>query len=101
MTTGMDMKKVGFILLVIANGFALFQGGSSFFVTFAQLPDHPHAYYEGIEAMRDFLLPSLKWLAGAALVNLAFVGIAAFYRSRPHPKLGVTASGREPSVATQ
>ena len=81
------MKKIAFVLLVIANAYALFQGGGRFFVTFAQSPDHPHAYYEGIEAMRDFLAPSLKWLVGVALVNLVVAGAAVLSGSRPAPTL--------------
>jgi hypothetical protein len=73
--------KVLFVMLVILNCAALYAGVGRFFVAFAQVGEPP-AYYQGIEAMREFLGPSLKWLVGVAVGNLVFSGIAVFRRAR-------------------
>jgi hypothetical protein len=67
--------KVVFVMLLVVNVVALYAGVVPFFVTFAQVGE-PAAYYQGIEAMREFLWPSLKWLVGVAIANLVFAAIA-------------------------
>jgi hypothetical protein len=69
--------KVLFVMLLVLNIVALCAGVGRFFVTFAQVGEPP-AYYQGIEAMRDFLGPSLKWLVGVAIANLVFAAFAVF-----------------------
>lgn len=73
--------KVAFVALVLLNILTLFSSVGRFFVTFAEV-EHPHAYFEGMEHMREFLFPSLQWLVGIALVNLAFAGVTVFIRRR-------------------
>ena len=71
--------KVAFTLLVICNAAALFLGLGRFFVTVAEV-GQPHVYFEGVEYMRNYLSPSLKWIVGIAVVNLAFAAFAVFRR---------------------
>lgn len=83
-------RKHAFFGLIVANVAVLFVGVQRFFVTFAQLsiagPCNPQALgaaqAAGVESMRNFLFPSLKWLVGLALLNLVFAGIVVF-RRRP------------------
>ena len=74
--------KYAFALLVLFNVIALLNGATRFIVTFAQI-DRPPAYFEGIEFMRGFLMPSLTWFVGITIVNLAVVGFLIFRRRRP------------------
>lgn len=74
--------KFLFVMLVVLNCAALYAGAGRFFVGFAQAGDPP-AYYQGIETMREFLGPSLKWLVGVAVANLAFAGVAVFRPGGP------------------
>jgi hypothetical protein len=71
--------KVGFLLLAMLNLVALYYGAAKFFVTFAQVGESP-AYFQGMEAMREFLWPSLRWLVGIAAANLVFAAILVFRR---------------------
>lgn len=83
------MKVLVLSLLIAVNLAALYFGVSRFFVTFA---DHAvvngclpagcgHIHHQGMEDMRSFLGPSLKLLAGLAILNFC-VAIIALTRSQ-------------------
>jgi len=73
--------KTSFAVLLIVNIVALYFGAGRFFVTFAHVGEPP-AYFQGMEAMRNFLRPSLGWLIGIAAANLVFAAIAVFGHGR-------------------
>jgi hypothetical protein len=84
------MKKIIFFSVAILNIVALYNGAGLFFVTFAdvpmQVPVSPaeigHIHHKGMEDMRDFLFPCLKWLVGTMLVNFIVMGFALFGKRR-------------------
>lgn len=84
------MKKIIFPCLVLLNLFALYYGVSRFFVTFADVPmqmevppaELEHLHHKGMEDMRNFLFPCLKWLTGTMLMNFSVAGIAIFGKWR-------------------
>jgi NO-binding membrane sensor protein with MHYT domain len=81
------MKAAVLILLVAVNLAALYFGVSRFFVTFAEhavvngcVPvGCGHFHHQGMEDMRMFLGPSLKWLLGLVILNFC-VAVAALIR---------------------
>ena len=84
-------------VLLILNVVCVFNAYSPYLVTFAELPlyDVPlgdrspetiarllgHERHAGMEAMRTFLSPSVRWFFAAVLVNLA-VAVAALWQGR-------------------
>ncbi len=80
------------ILLIAVNLVALYFGVSRFLVTFAEhavvngcVPvGFGHFHHQGMEDMRIFLGPSLKWLVGVAVLNfcVAVVALMRCQRSR-------------------
>jgi hypothetical protein len=79
------MKKTVFLCLALLNLAALYYAATRFFVTFAYVPMQTaaptalaHLHHQGMEDMRNFLLPAFTWLGGTMLINLAVAGIAAF-----------------------
>jgi hypothetical protein len=78
------MRITVLVLLVAANLMALYFGVSRFFVTFVDYPgvDGPlppgcgHFYNLGVEEMRTFLGPSLKWLVGLVALNFCVATVA-------------------------
>ena len=91
------MKAIVLIVLLVLNVVCIFNAYSPYLVTFAELPlyDVPlgdrspetvakllgHERHVGMEAMRHFLSPSVRWFLAAVLLNLA-VSVSAVVRGR-------------------
>ncbi len=84
------MHKMSFALLLGLNVVALYCGATPFFITLAKLPVDvlcnpealTQAFHLGIEQMRNILFPSLVWLVGIAIANLAYAGVVVIRLSK-------------------